>query len=269
MTMKNLLLLMTFLSVLGQSNAQVGINTKNPQGVFHIDGRSSAATTNPDTGPPSAVQQLDDFLVNIKGEVGVGTTNPQAKLHIEDGATVAAPKTVLKIVDGNQAKDRVLTVVDAAGNAQWKDLPSSFKLGQVYGTTVLPGQTFTGYKLITGFSFKAPVAGYYSFEIRWWGEYLFTGNTQPGLETATHFYLLKNGVLTDEYEAYSSINVIDREKKTVFVPLYSTATVNDVFTIYARPGYSPGTQANGRGVEINSDPRSWLRSKVTVTLMDL
>lgn len=115
MTMKKFLLLMTFLSILGQSIAQVGINTRNPQGVFHIDGRSSAATTNPDTGTPSAAQQVDDLLVDINGNVGIGTVSPQAKLDVMGNVIIAG---------GSPVVDKVLTS-DNQGIGSWKDFDRS------------------------------------------------------------------------------------------------------------------------------------------------
>lgn len=51
-------------------SAQVGINSKTPLSIFYIDGQGN----NPSTGTPSALQQLDDFVVKSddKGGVNVG-----------------------------------------------------------------------------------------------------------------------------------------------------------------------------------------------------
>jgi hypothetical protein len=54
------------------------------------------------------------------GNVGIGTTNPTAKLEVAG---------TLKIADGTQAADRVLTS-DAAGNASWQSIGS--KAGYKY-----------------------------------------------------------------------------------------------------------------------------------------
>jgi hypothetical protein len=51
---------------------QVGINTKNPQGVFNVDGGKD----NPLTGTPTSIQQVNDFVVTSEGSVGIGTTVP-------------------------------------------------------------------------------------------------------------------------------------------------------------------------------------------------
>ncbi|WP_343687399.1 hypothetical protein [Chryseobacterium gleum] len=95
--------------------SQVGINTPNPQGSFHVDG----AKDNASTGVPTVAQQSNDFVVLSNGNVGVGTLNPSNKLDIRSTTNGA-----LKIVDGTQGNARVLTS-DANGVATWKDLPIS------------------------------------------------------------------------------------------------------------------------------------------------
>lgn len=51
---------------------QVGINTENPQGLFHVDGKSTTATTNATSGTPTPEQQSDDFIIMPNGSVGIG-----------------------------------------------------------------------------------------------------------------------------------------------------------------------------------------------------
>lgn len=58
--------------------AQVGIQTANPQGAFNID----AAKDNPATGAPTAAQQVNDISVTTTGSMGIGTTAPAAKVDI-------------------------------------------------------------------------------------------------------------------------------------------------------------------------------------------
>ncbi len=50
--------------------AQVGVNTTDPKGTFHVDGNSDNGTTT------NFMQQLNDFVVKKDGKVGIGTTNP-------------------------------------------------------------------------------------------------------------------------------------------------------------------------------------------------
>ncbi|WP_415326264.1 hypothetical protein [Chryseobacterium sp. MMS23-Vi53] len=60
--------------------AQVGINTANPQGSFHVDG----AKDNPQIGLPNESQQANDFNVTADGKVGIGKINPTSNLHIQN-----------------------------------------------------------------------------------------------------------------------------------------------------------------------------------------
>lgn len=95
--------------------SQVGINTPNPQGSFHVDG----AKDNISTGVPTVGQQSNDFIILSNGNIGVGTVSPANKLDIRSSTNGA-----LKIVDGTQGNAKVLTS-DANGVATWKDLPVS------------------------------------------------------------------------------------------------------------------------------------------------
>ncbi len=69
---KNIILAIALGLVSNGLFSQVGINTGNPQGTFHIDG----AKDNPATGAPNNAQQANDFIVTSTGNVGIGTTSP-------------------------------------------------------------------------------------------------------------------------------------------------------------------------------------------------
>jgi hypothetical protein len=75
-------IILTFILVIKGSlllvNAQVGISTSNPQGMFHVDG----ANDNPSTGVPSITQQANDVVVTPVGRVGIGTTLPTEALDV-------------------------------------------------------------------------------------------------------------------------------------------------------------------------------------------
>lgn len=64
--------------------AQVGINTPNPQGNFHIDG----AKDNPATGVPTTTQQANDFMVTNLGNVGIGTISPANNLSVNGNSAI-------------------------------------------------------------------------------------------------------------------------------------------------------------------------------------
>lgn len=59
--------------------SQVGINTANPQGILHVDGKKDNSVT----GNPTVAQQVNDFVVTQDGSVGVGTTSPDASAMLE------------------------------------------------------------------------------------------------------------------------------------------------------------------------------------------
>jgi hypothetical protein len=71
--------------------AQIGINTNNPQTVFHVDGSKDNALT----GTPSDTQVANDFVVTNEGKVGIGTITPQANLEVKG-------KVILSGVKDNQ-----------------------------------------------------------------------------------------------------------------------------------------------------------------------
>lgn len=58
--------------------SQVGINTKNPQGILNIDGGKDNATT----GTPTSAQQANDVVITNSGSIGVGVTSPITRLDV-------------------------------------------------------------------------------------------------------------------------------------------------------------------------------------------
>jgi hypothetical protein len=76
--MKKIILLITSISFMS-TYSQVGINTANPKGIFHVDGSKD----NPATGIPTAGQQANDFVVTTNGSVGIGTNTPNASAILD------------------------------------------------------------------------------------------------------------------------------------------------------------------------------------------
>lgn len=65
----------------GSAKAQetrTGVNTRNPQGILHVDGKGD----NPKNTAPTAQQAANDVLIDDKGFIGVGTLNPKVKLDL-------------------------------------------------------------------------------------------------------------------------------------------------------------------------------------------
>ena len=96
---KKILLLMGIYSVSIMLWAQVGINTENPQGIFHV--HTDGDTTN-------------DLIVTAEGNIGIGTLTPSAKLHIKNDS----PKAI-RITDGYQT-DGYIMKSDATGTGHWQ-----------------------------------------------------------------------------------------------------------------------------------------------------
>ncbi|REC71514.1 hypothetical protein DRF60_20580 [Chryseobacterium elymi] len=113
---------------------QVGINTENPQQMFHIDGQKD----NPATGIPNVTQQKNDFVVTSAGNVGVGVVVPTAKIH-----TVSeVPYDAFQMQDGSQAAGRFLSS-DANGKGSWVNSPLTpivFGLKNTSEITLIPNQ---------------------------------------------------------------------------------------------------------------------------------
>lgn len=88
------------------SYAQVGVNTKNPQGIFNVDG----AKDNSSTEAPTTTQQANDFVITKEGSAGVGTTVPDAhaKLHVSSqnqGILIPSVTLTSNIMDLNADGD--------------------------------------------------------------------------------------------------------------------------------------------------------------------
>lgn len=91
--MKKIILILSTIAY-GFAYSQVGINTTNPRGIFHVDGLKD----NPATGVPSAAQGSNDFTVTSNGSVGIGTVAPNASAILDvnvDGLTVGNKKGLL------------------------------------------------------------------------------------------------------------------------------------------------------------------------------
>lgn len=103
MKMKKTILLTLSLLILGLLQAQVGINTTNPKGVFHV------------------VAGSENIVITPDGNLGIGTLSPTSKFEIVSG-TSATPANGFKLADGSQATGRALGCIDTDGRAQWVPL---------------------------------------------------------------------------------------------------------------------------------------------------
>ncbi|SHE54695.1 hypothetical protein [Dysgonomonas macrotermitis] len=138
--MKNkIYLIITALLFTGVIEAQIGIQTDNPLGIFHVDPKR-------DTNAAGTSGTADDVVVTSSGQVGIGTVTPTAKLDI---------RGTFRLRDGNQAEGKML-VSDVSGNAQWGDRPriEVIEVDNVNG--ILSGKTFTTTASYSGVSITIP-----------------------------------------------------------------------------------------------------------------
>lgn len=108
------------------SFSQVGINTSQPQGIFHIDAKkNTSGTTN----------TSDDVLVTSKGYLGVGTIAPDAALHLKTTGTQKDPVSAFKLQDGSEASGKYL-VSNADGVGSWSSIVNGNSVRGVLGAGV-------------------------------------------------------------------------------------------------------------------------------------
>ncbi len=110
--MKKKVTLLCSLIAFGVSFAQVGINTSNPQGAFHVDG----AKDNNSTGAPTAAQQLNDLIVTNAGNIGIGTTTPTSKMEINSGTANTSGLKLTNLTSTSPISAGQTIGVDASGN---------------------------------------------------------------------------------------------------------------------------------------------------------
>ncbi|BES61190.1 hypothetical protein [Dysgonomonas capnocytophagoides] len=94
-----------------QMNSQVGIGTKLPQQVLHIDGNSDTSGISNTT---------DDVVIDQSGNIGIGLTVPSAKLDIKYESGTPVPSFRL---DDGKAQPNYILMSDANGYGTWKVLP--------------------------------------------------------------------------------------------------------------------------------------------------
>lgn len=142
--MKKKFLLLMGLFAIGLVQAQVGINTSDPQGVFHLDGQNNTNAT---------VNTIDDVVVTATGNVGIGAVAPQKRLEI-----ISTTPGAIRIADTSQADRKVLTS-SSTGAASWDNVIGSWNASLTGGN--LPYTSTIGRRKInfTGGTISDPTEG--------------------------------------------------------------------------------------------------------------
>lgn len=192
--------------------AQVGINTQNPQGVFHIHNTSNSS---------------NDIVFTDDGFLGVGTVSPTAQLQIET-TTAVSP---LQIVDGNQQDSRVL-MSDATGGANWGTMR-----GSGGNRLVLAEKTYTQASaqqlefLNNSNTYTATGPGNYLLFLRMWGNVSQSIYNQAGF----NMYLYRNGLLVDKTQFYAPATSGDLHATFSMIMAAPNTLQGDIFTIFLEP----------------------------------
>ncbi|NDW09431.1 hypothetical protein [Dysgonomonas sp. 520] len=228
-------------------NAQVGINTENPQGIFHIDGKRN---TNGNTNVS------DDVVVDTEGRVGIGTNVPTNKLSIH----TTGANTGLYLPNG-AASGKVLTS-DTQGNGVWVSGAVQYQtkvvgVGGAYnfnGLVPYPATdspigvgakinfftnvVFDRVKDIYGSAYGwdlanqhyiAPVSGIYRISMN-----MYFRSTQPGMNQRV--YIFKNGNLFQD-PGFISITDAGRDQNNFIMGLVSL-NKGDAISFWVR-AYDP------------------------------
>lgn len=147
-----------YLSGFCKYEGQIGVNTSNPQGTFHIDGAKDNALT----GSPTPAQLANDVVVSISGNVGLGTLSPSAKLDVASAITSKA----IRITDGSEGNGKILTS-NTDGFGTWSVAPTATKAIVTATTTSTATTSATQgvFTYIPDLRLNFPVSGYYSLSI--------------------------------------------------------------------------------------------------------
>ncbi|MGU3375014.1 hypothetical protein [Chryseobacterium sp. M5A1_1a] len=143
-------------------NAQVGINTSNPQGAFHIDGGKDNSATD----IPTLEQQANDALITSSGNFGIGTITPTSTLQVNGSLSmpIVTTDTDYTLTDRDYSVIFTGLSQDAASHVTFTIPDPATCKGRIYKITSLNGGgnshgvfsedfTFTDY----GLSLSRPV----------------------------------------------------------------------------------------------------------------
>lgn len=188
MTMKKKFFLLIGILSIGTNYAQVGINTENPFGVFHIDTKANTGGTK-----ATPTGDADDFIIDDSGNMGIGTAKPTAMLDVNG---------LVRIRGGNPKAGYAYTSDDANGNGKWAEIKPS---KDTRLTHILKGVS-TSHTFPIGFEseldkFTVSTPGNYIAIFRWWG-------VIDNLSSLMNVYLMLyiNGTQVDKIEHYMTTN---------------------------------------------------------------
>ena len=189
---KKILLLKGIFSIGILLHAQVGINTQNPLGVFHIDAKGNNSAV------PTAAELLDDLIVDSNGKMGIGmmpSTTDNSKLQITGSMSIT--------LDGMEAQGKVL-ISDANGMGTWQPYKISYQNITLSNTGInIPYNQAANTFLYTGKSITLP-PGRYLVNI-----FMVLSSTGTGSYSESKSYLLLRTTLSDSNTTMAPSNDIE------------------------------------------------------------
>lgn len=222
---------------IGLLPAQVGINTRTPQSIFHIDTQSNTS---------GSLNTSDDVIVNEQGNIGIGSITPQRKLEI-----ISSTPGAIRIADTSEGTTKVLTS-NSTGVATWVNIIGSWNAsltgGNLAYTTTLSTRkiNFTGGTIskpgtgsinITNGSITVPYAGTYRLTL--FGISLM--NRDSGYFIAGYYNVRKNGASMWSPHSLGSTLI----SLSPYVSYYSFTYLNqndvlDIYSIENSTGFANG-----------------------------
>lgn len=164
------------------AQTRTGVQTRNPQGALHVDGKMD----NPKgVGIPNNTQASNDVIITDEGKVGVGTLNPKAAMDLRSsnndnafglGTTTLPASTAAAGAFRYEEVNKRLEFSDGVRWSSSYQAPTKVAVvAQIVDNRSIPGNVFTtlnnweedrdltnSFDASTGV-FTAPRAGYYSF----------------------------------------------------------------------------------------------------------
>ncbi|MBF0577216.1 hypothetical protein [Dysgonomonas sp. GY617] len=105
--------------------SQVGVNTTNPRGILHIDGKGNT----PDSGVINPNLTTDDVLFTDAGVIGIGTLSPIAGVRADIRGKV-------RIDDGTVSPVNYALLSDADGIGHWMPVLNKVKIATTLGVGI-------------------------------------------------------------------------------------------------------------------------------------
>lgn len=227
-------IIISCLFISGSLWTQVGINTKNPFGVFHIDSKGNT------TG--AGMNDADDVVVTSAGNVGIGTVSPQAKLDL---------RGTLTLIDGTQAPGYILQT-GSNGITSWVNRPPLNKAvgtiasGRPIGATVT-NITSSGGELVLAkgqWLVVSKVVGYGrsgngSLSTEYYNKYSIVASLRGQRDSYTND-IAAVAVLPEQYKTSGTQNLFCAQ----LISIVDVTLASESFRIYAKCAEAGGATTN-------------------------